>query len=142
MAQTPNSLVSGTRVVIPPEVMILTARTKLCNQEKNDKTLAEGLHMVNQHRDLSKIRRASYHQRISKSYNKTIRIRRLQVGDLVLRIFFQITVKHSAGKLAPIQEGSYIVDSEAGKGAHWLSSQDGQLLPRCKNDIHLKTYFS
>ena len=121
--------------------MIPTARTRLRNSEENNEILSQDLDTVDELRDLAKIRMAAYQQRISRSYNKNVRIRRFQVGDLVLRKVFQNTVELNAGKLAPKWEGPYLIDSEAGKGAYWLSTLDGRILPRSWNAIHLRTYF-
>ncbi|KAD4180148.1 hypothetical protein E3N88_28739 [Mikania micrantha] len=86
-------------------------------------------------------RMAAYQQKIAKSYNNNIRIRRFQVGDLVLRKAFQNTTNPMDGKLAPKWEGPYKIDSEDGKGAYRLITTDGEPLPRAWNAIHLKTYF-
>ena len=84
---------------------------------------------------------ASYQQRIAGAYNKNIRIRRFQVGDLVLRKAFQNTTNPTDGKLAPKWEGPYLIESEAGKGAYRLLTMQGDMLPRAWNAIHLKKYF-
>ncbi|KAI3824953.1 hypothetical protein L1987_06426 [Smallanthus sonchifolius] len=91
--------------------------------------------------DLAKVRIVAYQQKIAKSYNKNVRIRRFQVGDLVLRKAFQNTTNPSDGKLAPKWEGLYLIDSEAGKGAYWLTTMEGDIRPRSWNAIHLKAYF-
>ena len=54
------SLVFGSEAVIPPEVMILTTRTRFCDQDENRKILAEDLDTVGELRDLGKIRIAAY----------------------------------------------------------------------------------
>ncbi|KAI3795368.1 hypothetical protein L1987_38020 [Smallanthus sonchifolius] len=118
IGQTPFSLVFGTEAMIPTEMVIPTART-----------------------NLAKVRIAAYQQRIARSYNKSISIRRFQVGDLVLRKAFQNTTNPSDGKLALKWEGPYLIDSEADKGAYWLATLEGYILPRSWNVIHLKTYF-
>ncbi|KAI3676095.1 hypothetical protein L1987_85694 [Smallanthus sonchifolius] len=51
------------------------------------------------------------------------------------------TTNPSDGKLAPKWEGPYLIDSEAGKGAYWLATLEGDILPRSWNAIHLKAYF-
>lgn len=82
--QTPYTFLFGTQAVIPPEVIILIASTRFYNQEEKYKILANDLDTVDELRDLSKIRIMAYQQKISKSYNKNILIRRFWVGDLFL----------------------------------------------------------
>ena len=84
---------------------------------------------------------AAYQQKIVYSYNKNIRLRRFQVGDLVLRKAFQNTTNPTDGKLAPKWEGPYLIDAEAGKGAYRLATLEGTPIPRSWNAIHLKNYF-
>ncbi|KAI3783284.1 hypothetical protein L1987_42361 [Smallanthus sonchifolius] len=120
IGQTPFSLVFGTEAMIPTEMDLET---------------------MDELRDLAKVHIAAYQQRIAKSYNKNIRIRRFQVGDLVLRKAFQNIINPNDGKLEPKWEGPYLIDSEVGKGAYWLATMQGDILPRSWNAIHLKTYF-
>ena len=99
--------------MIPTEVVIPTARYLLQDPQTNNRILAEDLDTIDELRYLAKIRIAAHQQRIAKSYNKNIRIRRLQVGDLVLRKTFQNTKDPVDGKLAPKWEGPYLIDSKA-----------------------------
>ncbi|KAD2394502.1 hypothetical protein E3N88_41479 [Mikania micrantha] len=119
-------------------MVIPTARSSLQDLESNKEILSEDLDTIDELRDIARIRMATYHQKISKSYNKNIRIRRFQVGDLVLRKAFQNTTNPADGKLAPKWEGPYKIDSEAGKGAYKLTNMEGEPLPRSWNAIHLK----
>jgi ribonuclease HI len=139
--QTPFSLVFGSEAVIPTEMVIPTARIIYQQPETNAENLLQDLDTINELRDLAKIRLAAYQQRIASSYNKNIRLRRFQQGDLVLRKAFQNTTNPADGKLAPKWEGPYLVDSEAGKGAYRLATLDGEMIPRAWNAIHLKAYF-
>ncbi|KAD5317516.1 hypothetical protein E3N88_17462 [Mikania micrantha] len=136
--QTPFSLVYGSEAVLPTEMVIPTARSSLQNLESNKETLSEDLDTIDELRDIARIRMATYQQKIAKSYNKNIRIRRFQIGDLVLRKAFQNTTNPTDGKLAPKWEGPYKIDSEAGKGAYKLTNMEGEPLPRSWNAIHLK----
>ena len=116
--QTPYSLVFRIEALIPTEVVIPMARYLLQDQEYNDRILARDLDIIDKFRDLAKIRIAAYQQRITKAYNKNIKFRRFQIGDLVLRKTFQNTKDPSTGKLTPKWEGLYLIDVEAGKGAY------------------------
>ena len=60
---------------------------------------------------------------------------------MVLRKSFQNIQDPKDGKLAPKMEGHYLIDLEVGKGAYWLPSIEGILLPRSWNTILLKAYF-
>ena len=81
----------GTEAMIPIKVVIPIARYLLQNQEDNSRILAQDLDTTDELSDISKIRVAAHQQRITRAYNKIIRIRRFQVGDLVLRKTFQNT---------------------------------------------------
>ena len=126
--------------MIPTKMVMPTARKHLQDRSTNLETLLQDLEAVDELTDAAKLRMAAYQQRIAKAYNKNIRIRRFQVGDLVLRKAFQNTTKPGDGKLAPKWEGPYLIDYEAGKGAYWLSTLEGDILPRSWNAIHLKYY--
>jgi hypothetical protein len=139
--QTPFSLVFGSEAVLPTEMVIPTARTIYQQPEANAQNLLQDLEAVDELRDLARIRLATYQQRMANTYNKNIRLRRFQVGDLVLRKAFQNTTNPADGKLAPKWEGPYFIDSEAGKGAYRLATMDGEMLPRAWNAVHLKAYF-
>ena len=138
--QTPYSLVFGTEAVIPAEVVIPTARYGLATPNDNANNLCLDLDTADELRDIAKIRMASYQQQVAKSYNKNVRIRKFQVGDLVLRKVFQNTKELNAGKLGAKWEGPYLVVEDAGKGAYRLSTLDGKEVPRAWNAIHLKAY--
>ncbi|KAD4586597.1 hypothetical protein E3N88_24198 [Mikania micrantha] len=86
--QTPFSLVFGYEVVLPTKKIIPTARTSLQTIEANNEVLSQDIDTIDESRDIAKIRMAAYQQKIAKSYNKNIRIRRFQVGDFVLRKAF------------------------------------------------------
>ncbi|XP_076946211.1 uncharacterized protein LOC143617582 [Bidens hawaiensis] len=116
--KTPFSLVIGTEAMIPTEMVIPTARSCLQNRETNNQDLANDLDTIDELRDSVRICMVAYQQRITKSYNKNVRVRRFQVGDLGLRKAFQNTTDPKDGKLAPNWEGPYKIEAEAGKGAY------------------------
>ncbi|KAJ0524832.1 putative ribonuclease H-like superfamily [Helianthus annuus] len=139
--QTPFSLVFGTEVVIPTEMVVPTARTSICDPEANAENMIQDLDTEDELRDLTRMRMASYQQRVAGSYNKNVRVRRFQVGDLVLRKTFQNTTNLADGKLTPKWEDPFLIEAEAGKRAYRLLTMDGDLLPRAWNVVHLKKYF-
>ncbi|KAL0448325.1 UNVERIFIED_CONTAM: hypothetical protein Slati_1388900 [Sesamum latifolium] len=72
------------------------------------------------------------------SYNKRVKSRSFQVGDLVLR---RADALKPIGKLDPTWEGPDKVTSVIGKGAYELEDSEGRPLPRPWNVHNLKKYF-
>ncbi|XP_074265134.1 uncharacterized protein LOC141587558 [Silene latifolia] len=98
--QTPFSLVYGAEAVIPSEVLVPTHRYGCQTAEQNKVEMARSLDTVDELRESAYIRMASYKQSVTRTYNKNVKIRTLEVGDLVLRRVFENTKNHKADKLA------------------------------------------
>ncbi|XP_074293028.1 uncharacterized protein LOC141619919 [Silene latifolia] len=109
--QTPFSLEYGAEVVIPSEVMVPTHRYGCQTAEQNKVEMARSLDTVDELRESAYIRMASYKQSVARTYNKNVKIKTLEVGDLVLRRVFENTKNHKAGKFAYKWEGPYQVES-------------------------------
>ncbi|XP_074356733.1 uncharacterized protein LOC141696499 [Apium graveolens] len=86
--QTPYSLVNGTEVVLPTEIMMPTVRYGLLTTEMNSKELAHDVDTVDELREMAIIRLVSYQQRVANTYNKHVHVRAFRVGDFVLRKTF------------------------------------------------------
>lgn len=87
--------------MIPTEVVILTTRYQLQDQENNDRILGQDFDNIDELKDLPRFRIASYQHRITKAYNNNIKVRIFLVGELVLMKIFQNTKDPSVGKLTP-----------------------------------------
>ena len=88
---------------------------------------------------MATIRLASYQQQMKRGYDKNIRPRSFQVGDLVLRKVVTNTKNPNDGKFGPNWEGPYKVTSLA--GVYRLEDMDGKPVPRPWNICNLKKYF-
>ena len=73
-------------------------------------------------------------------YNKRVRLRRLDIGDLVLRKVTTTTRDSTQGKVGPTWEGLYRVVYYSKQGRYHLETLDGQKLLRPWNVEHLKKY--
>ncbi|XP_074318676.1 uncharacterized protein LOC141655498 [Silene latifolia] len=136
--QTPFSLVFGAESVIPSEVRVPTHRYGCIIEDRNQVEMASNLDTIDELRTSAQIRMASYRQTVARSYNKNVKVRTLQVGDLVMRKVLQNTKNREAGKFAYNLEGPYQVESIVGNGAYRLMTMEGQMVPRSWNIIHLK----
>ena len=79
----------------------------------NECNLRKDLNLLEERRDMATIRLASYQQEMKRGYDKNIRPKSFQVGDLVLRKVVTNTKNPNDGKLGPNWEGLYKVTSFA-----------------------------
>uniref|UniRef100_A0A2N9I3X1 Uncharacterized protein n=1 Tax=Fagus sylvatica TaxID=28930 RepID=A0A2N9I3X1_FAGSY len=112
--ETPFALAYGVEAVIPLEVGLPTTRTTEFDVEENESSLRMDLNLVEERRDMATIKLASYQHQMKRGYDKNIRPRSFQVGDLVLRKVVANTRNPNDGKLGPNWEGPYRVTSFAG----------------------------
>ena len=73
-------------------------------------------------------------------YNKRVKLRRLDISDLVLRKVTTATKDSTQGKLGPIWEGPYRVIHYSRQDTYHLETLDGQRPSRLWNIEHLKKY--
>ena len=74
-------------------------------------------------------------------YNRRVKLRRLEIGDLVLRKVSIATKDPNQGKLGATWEGPYRVVHYSRRGSYHLETLDGQKLPRPWNIKNLKKYY-
>ena len=86
--------------VIPTEIGLPTIRTATPESE-NAKSAVRELDASDELRDAAAIRVASYQRRLTTSYNKRVKPREFQPGDLVLRKVFENTMDPTTGKFKP-----------------------------------------
>ena len=97
--ETPFALAYGVEAVIPLEVGLPTTRTTEFDVEQNEDNLRKDLNLIEEMRDLAVIRLASYQRQMKRGYEKNIRPRSFQIGDLVLRKVMANTRNPNDGKL-------------------------------------------
>jgi hypothetical protein len=135
------TLTYGVEAVILLKVDLPTTRTAEFDAEENEDNLRKDLNLLKARRDLATIRLASYQQQMKRGYNKNIRPRSFQVGDLVLQKLVANTKNLNDGKLGSNWERPYKVTSLAGVEAYRLENMDGKPVPRPWNICNLKKYF-
>ena len=87
------------------------------------------------------IRITSYQRRLANSYNRRVKPRVFQPGDLVLRKVFENTIDPTAGKFQPNWEGPYVVMRAGEAGSYAIDKTDGTPVPRMWNATHFKRYY-
>ena len=86
--------------IIPIEIGMPTFRTGIL-KEANAKAITKDLDMAYELSEAATMRIASYQQRLENLYNRRLKQRTFQDGDLVLRRVFQNTVNPTDGKFQP-----------------------------------------
>ena len=138
--ETPFRLTYDTEAVIPMEVGVASTRQEAFHEESNDDHLQINLDCLDEVREEASVRVTKYQQRMADYYNKRVKLRRLEIRDLVLRKVTTATRDSAQGKLSPTWEGPYRVTHYSRQGSYHLETMDGQKLPRSWNIEHLKKY--
>ena len=126
--------------IIPTEIDMPMLRTDIPEQSSIEYVIKD-LDMANELREAAVVRITSYHRRLENLYNRRMKPRMFQPGDLVLRKVFENTADPSAGKFQPNLEGPYIVTRAGESGSYALDKLDGTPVPRMWNVMHFKRYY-
>jgi len=84
IGETPFRITYGTKTVIPVEVGVASIKREVLHEEDNDDQLQINLDFLEEVRDKASNRMTKYQQKIAEYYNKRVKLRRLDIGDLVL----------------------------------------------------------
>ncbi|KAL2929914.1 Ribonuclease HI, partial [Bienertia sinuspersici] len=83
--QTPFRLVYVTEALMPVEMESTSLRVQMYQGDENDIVMAERLDLVEEVREQVALKMQAYLGKVAKHYNRWVKIRVLQIGDLVLR---------------------------------------------------------
>ena len=75
----------GAKAVIPIEMGFPTLRTQSFNSSNNDELLERSLDLIEERRERAMVQLAYYQHKLKQGYNAKIKLRPLELGDLVLR---------------------------------------------------------
>ena len=77
---------------------------------------------------------------MAKYYNQRVKLKRFNIGDLILRKVTLAIKDQAQGKLGPTGEGPYKVVHYSRQGSYHLEDLNGNKLPCPWNVEHLKRY--
>ncbi|XP_058192044.1 uncharacterized protein LOC131309421 [Rhododendron vialii] len=120
--RTPFAMAYGMEAVLPLSTMIPTVRTENFNPIDNSALVGTELDLAKELRDNANLRHAAYQQEVARGYNRNVRARPFNVGDLVLRMVTEAT---KLTKLKDPYEGPYRVVEKIGHGVYKLAEMDG-----------------
>ena len=139
--ETPFSLAYGYEAMIPVEVGLSSLRRLTYNQDQNQELQRIELDLIEEKRDQSQLKIASYQQRTARYYNSKVRNREFKLGDLVLRKVTPNTEVRGAGVLGPTWEGPYRIAKIIRPGSYKLQYTSGEDIPRAWNAESLRKYY-
>ena len=97
---SPLALTYGMEAIVPTEIGMLMLRIDIPEQS-NTKYLIKDLDMADELGEAAAVPITSYHRRLANLYNRRVKPRMFQPGNLVLRKVFENTVDPSTRKLQP-----------------------------------------
>ena len=83
--ETPFRLTYSTKAVIPVEMGITSIRQETFHEESNEDQLKVNWDCLDEVRDGASNKMTKYQQNMAEYYNKRAKLKRLDIGDLVLR---------------------------------------------------------
>ena len=111
--------------MIPVEVGVTSIKREVFNEESNDDHLRINLDCLDEVRDKVSSKMTKYQLKMVEYYNKRVKLKRLDIGDLVLRKITIATKDPAQGKLGPTWEGPYRVVHYSRQGSYHLKTIDG-----------------
>ena len=99
------------------------------------------LDLLEEKREYARLKEEAYKQSMVRSYNKRVKHKTLNVGDLVLRKVVLATKISRHKKLVAKWEGPYVIAKVSKPGTYYLRTTEGMELMRPWNIEHLKKYY-
>ena len=104
-------------------------RREIFHEGSNDNQLRINLDFLDKSRDGASHKMVKYKQKMAEYYNKRVKLRRLNIRDLVLRKVTPGTKDPTQGKLGPTWERPYKVTHYSRQGSYHLETLDWKKLP-------------
>jgi len=141
---TPFSLVYGIEVVLLFEVEVPSLRILAESRLKESEwaqACFDQLNLIEGKRLAAMSHGCLYQRRVKNAFDKKVRPRKFNKGDLVLKKVSQ-ALKDNRGKWAPNYEGPFIIKKAFFGGALVLTNMDDKELPSPVNSNVIKRYYA
>ena len=106
----------GIEVIIPIEVGLTSFLVKTYENQKNQQERNNNLDLIDEIREEAMKRMAKHMEAMARYYNRKVKVRGFDTGDLILRKVSQAIKDPSQGKLVPAWEGPYEVICHSREG--------------------------
>ena len=139
--ETLFKLAYGSETVISVEVHIANHRMMKYQDEDNEEQLHLNLDLIDKVRMDVEQRTTRYKIFMGRQYDAMVKLRRFNIGDLVLKRVSLATRNPAHGKLGPNWEGPYRIINCKRQGSYYLEALDGRKLEHPWNVEQLKKYY-
>ena len=145
---SPFSLVYGTEVVSPAEIMTPSLRVlQMQEKEKEGEVFAaercEDLEGLDEEREKAQERNRKYRQKMTEAYGRMTKERVFAEGQLVLKVADYVRRGMARpSKFAPKWEGPFVIREAHQSGYYRLTQMDGRDLMDSINGKWLKRYYA
>ena len=136
--RTPFSMAYGMEAVLPLELKIPTKRVRLFVPSNNEALLRAEVDLIDDLRDEAHLKHERYQRELARGFNKNVKPRHFQKGDLVLRLVVQAKDKT---KLKDAWEGPYYVAEKIGHGSYLLAEMNGEVVENPWNAQNLRRFY-
>ena len=138
--ETPFKLTYGSEAVIPAEMHMANHRVMKYQYKDNEEQLHLNLDLIDKVRMDAEQRTTRYKNLMARQYDVMVKLKRFNIGDLVLKRVSLATRNPTYGKLGPNWKGPYRVINCKRQGSYYLEALDGQKLEHLWNVEHLRKY--
>ena len=141
MGETPFKLAYGSEAVIPAEVHMANHGVMMYQDKDNEEQLRLNLDLIDKVRMDVEHRTVRYKNLMARQYDAMVKLRRFNIGDLVLKKVSLATKNSANGKLGLNWEGPYRVINYKRQGSYYLEALDERKLEHPWNVEHLRRYY-
>ena len=139
--ETPFNLAYGSETVILAEMHMANHRVTMYQDKDNEEQLRLNLDLIDEVRTDAEERTARYKNLMARQYDAMVKLRRFNIGDLILKKVSLATKNSAHGKLGPNWEGPYRIINYKRQGSYYLEALDERKLEHPWNVEHLRRYY-
>ncbi|GAA0166853.1 hypothetical protein LIER_21917 [Lithospermum erythrorhizon] len=122
------------------EVGLPSSRLRSFDEEEKNQQVREQLNFTYELKDKALFKMVQYKHLMAHTYNRRVKNRQFQVGDLVLWMY-AITHPNCKNKLSPKWEGPYKITKVVGPATYELSHLNGKLINHTWHPTKLRKYY-
>ena len=139
--ETSFALAFSAEAVAPIEVGLKSPIVEFSSAEHNEEVFHLNLDLLEEKREQDLRCAEDYRRKITRYYDRRVRPRSFEPGDLVLKKLMPARKDPTHGKLGPNWEGPYVVSQVVRPDSYELQTEEGKTLLHSWNAEHLRRFY-